>query len=85
MIIIGWGHRMTKVYGEMLATEECACCSNKVRRLIVRYRYFFTIFFIPVIPYETSHFMVCPICGYQMILLLNKPELMPDELIPIPN
>ena len=31
-------------------------------------RRWFTLFFIPVIPYESGHLMICPVCGHGMEL-----------------
>lgn len=62
MIIFGWGRRMTKDHGPGQGIL-CPNCRNNTRfHLIVR-RTWFTLFFIPVIPYETMYMEICPICS----------------------
>ena len=61
MIIFGWGRGKTKDHGAA-APLVCPQCRNQTF-----YRYFsvtkwMTLFFIPVIPYSTKHFLVCPVC-----------------------
>jgi hypothetical protein len=61
MIIFGWGRGKTKDHGAA-APLVCPQCHNQTF-----YRYFsvtkwMTLFFIPVIPYSTKHFLVCPVC-----------------------
>lgn len=63
MLIWGWGHRITKEFGEMNEVTICARCNNQIRRVILRDRTFFTLFFIPLIPYNTARLLVCPVCG----------------------
>ena len=62
MIIWGWGHQKTKVYGQLHETEICVNCNNEMNRVLLRDRTYFTLFFIPLIPYKTAYFSVCPIC-----------------------
>lgn len=62
MIIFGWGKRTVKQYG---ASEEKYCyhCNNQNRWAYRKDTTWFTLFFIPVIPYETVYIQVCPVCG----------------------
>ncbi len=63
MIIFGFGRRRVKDCGEG-ATYTCPNCHNTSRfRLLIR-RTWFTLFFIPVIPYETAYLELCPVCRY---------------------
>lgn len=62
MIIFGFSGR-TKDLGEAVPTE-CPRCHNQVFfHLMTRTRWF-SLFFIPLIPYSSRHLLVCPICGY---------------------
>ena len=63
MIIWGWGHLRTKTYGDMEDETLCDNCNNFVHKLICRSRTYFTLFFIPIIPYNTERQLVCPICN----------------------
>ena len=61
-IIWGIGHRTTKIAGIM--TESlCGRCNNRTARKLIKLTSWFTIFFIPVIPYSRQYLLVCPICG----------------------
>jgi hypothetical protein len=67
MIIFGWGHQTTKNIG---LTHEMPCgnCNNDTTFDLTRYRTWFTLFFIPVIPYENKYFLSCPICTRGVVL-----------------
>jgi hypothetical protein len=59
--IFGWGHRTIKNFGDTLV-QKCPICSHTSYLSLVRTRDWFTLFFIPVIPYETKYFLECPFC-----------------------
>jgi Fe2+ or Zn2+ uptake regulation protein len=61
-IIFGWGHQTIKQYGATLPIK-CPNCNNSVFLHLVQTRTWFTLFFIPVIPYESKHYLLCEICG----------------------
>jgi hypothetical protein len=61
MIVFGWGGGKPKDLGAAIPTR-CLRCNNDVT-----YRYYsvtkwFRLYFIPLIPYSTKHFLVCPTC-----------------------
>ena len=62
MIIFGWGHRTTNDFGPTLALN-CPNCKNDSWWHLVSYKTWFTLFFIPVIPYESEHLLLCEICS----------------------
>lgn len=62
MIIFGWGHQTEKKYGPTLPLT-CPNCNNRVFLLLVHLRVWFTLFFIPVIPYESRYYLLCEICS----------------------
>ncbi len=61
-IIFGWGRRTIRVLG-FTAAQPCANCRNTSQWKVVQVRRWFTLFFIPVIPYESRYFAMCPVCS----------------------
>ena len=66
-IIFGWNYPSSKNYGPTLPTK-CPHCGNDVFYHLLHKRLWFTLFFIPVIPYESKHYLLCNICsnGYEL-------------------
>lgn len=60
-IIWGWGKRTVALLGT-LGQEICPNCHNMVEMGYLRIRTWFTLFFIPVIPYSIKYIM-CPVCS----------------------
>lgn len=60
-ILFGFGHRTSKSYGSV-TQNICANCKNYVKREVVKFTSWFTLFFIPIIPYSTEYALCCPIC-----------------------
>lgn len=60
-IIYGFGKTTTKDFG-CLPTDHCTNCNNQIQKRLIRVRTWFTLFFIPIIPYRTRYFLICPIC-----------------------
>lgn len=60
--LFGWGHRTNKDFGPTLLTK-CPNCSNNAAWHLLRTRAWFTLFFIPVIPYESKHVLLCEVCS----------------------
>ncbi len=62
MFII-WGSRQTrKVFGSY-EQARCGRCNNVVSWQLIKVTNWFTIFFIPIIPYSSRYFEQCPICS----------------------
>lgn len=76
--IFGWGHQTIKSIG-VVFKNLCNHCHNEEYWIMTRIMTWFTLFFIPVIPYETKYFLSCPICKYG--LTLDDKQL--EELRPI--
>lgn len=76
MIIFGWGKRTFKELG---TTErvQCGRCNNVRPWKYKKMTTWFTLFFIPVIPYEMKYFKECPIC--KEAVLVNRAEAMGSE------
>lgn len=62
MIIFGWGRRTFHHAGAVLF-QRCPHCSNTGWFHLVTMRRWLTLFFIPVIPYEQHHMLLCPTCN----------------------
>ncbi len=62
MIIFGWGRRTFHRAGAVLF-QRCPHCSNTGWFYLVTVRRWLTLFFIPVIPYERQHMLLCPTCN----------------------
>lgn len=73
MIIYGWGRRTRKDEG-LSRAYTCNNCRNSNRFQLMTVKTWFTLFFIPVIPYNTKHVELCPVCKAGRTL--TKPELM---------
>ena len=61
-IIFGWGFTTTRVFGVVFPVL-CPNCHNEEFWVLRRIRRWITLFFIPVIPYESTHALMCPVCG----------------------
>ncbi len=66
MIIFGMRGR-TKDHGEAVPAE-CPRCHNRTFFHYVSRTRWFSLFFIPVIPVSTKHFIVCPVCNFAVAL-----------------
>lgn len=62
MIIWGWGRVTRKVIGPVFQKTCNYCNSTSIWQLCV-IRTWFTLFFIPIIPYGKRYCIVCPNCG----------------------
>jgi len=66
-VIVGWGRRTIQVLG-FTAARICTNCGNTTQWKVLRTRRWFTLFFIPVVPYSSSYHAICPVCsrGFQV-------------------
>ncbi len=62
MIIFGWRTIVTKL--GIVFKRLCDHCHNEEYWILNRVTKWFTLFFIPVIPYDSNYFFSCPICKY---------------------
>ena len=60
--IFGWGHQTVNDKGATMPLE-CPNCRNQVWYNLVATRSWFTLFFIPVIPYESHNYLLCQVCS----------------------
>ena len=61
MIIFGWGHKKNKNEGPVAKTR-CPNCHNEEFWDLITSRTYFTLFFVPLIPYASEAYLMCPIC-----------------------
>lgn len=60
--LFGWGHRTKKDYGQTLPMV-CPNCNNKCFWKLLHIKTWFSLFFIPVIPYESKNYLLCEVCS----------------------
>ena len=57
----------------------CGRCNNRTARKIMKLTTWFTLFFIPIIPYRRQYLLVCPICGQAQQLTKAEFESLAGE------
>jgi len=62
-----WGHRKVKSFGPTFK-HHCNHCDNDIFLELYKISTWFTLFFIPIFPYETYYHLICPICKYSFEL-----------------
>ena len=67
MIIFGWNFQTRKQIG-VFFKQVCGHCNNEEYWVLTRTITWFTLFFIPLIPYSIKYFLSCPICQYGLTL-----------------
>ncbi|MBU0666516.1 MAG: zinc-ribbon domain-containing protein [Nanoarchaeota archaeon] len=60
MILFGW---KTKPQVKGATKGKCFACKKLVQHAIVQVTHWFTLYFIPIIPYKKQLFVVCHNCG----------------------
>lgn len=60
--VFGWGRTTTSDEGPTVPLN-CPNCKNDTWYHLVAYRRWFTLFFIPVVPYSNHTMLVCPVCS----------------------
>ena len=63
MIIFGWNRQTIWTLGAVFR-QLCSNCHNEEYWVLIRRTTWFTLFFIPVIPYNTEWLLLCPVCKY---------------------
>ena len=61
MIIFGWGSGKVKNHGPALP-QTCPSCGHEGFLHYFTVTKWFRLYFIPIIPYSTKHFLACPVC-----------------------
>lgn len=63
MIIYGWGRQTRRTLG-IVGTTQCSHCNTTSDFHLVQRRTWFTLFFIPVIPYSSKYLVLCSRCEW---------------------
>ena len=63
MIIWGWGRQTRRTLG-VVGISKCSHCGATAEFHLVQRRTWFTLFFIPVIPYSSEHHVLCSSCEW---------------------
>ena len=64
MILFGWGFNTRKKIGVFM-TRECNLCNRVTEWILCKRTTWFTLFFIPIIPYNSDNCLECSHCkGY---------------------
>jgi hypothetical protein len=72
VVIFGFGAGQPEDQGEAVATV-CPNCHNQVVLHHVRSKKKVSLYFVPVVPYGTDDYLVCPVCSRGM--QLNRTQL----------
>src|ERR1035437_965395 len=73
MFIFGWGRQIRRDFGPTFK-RFCDHCHNERYWNLQSISIWFTLFFIPVIPYEFNYRLYCPVCEYGFDLVDEKFE-----------
>ena len=71
MLNFGWGGGPPKDFGPTVPST-CTNCQNQTVLHYVRTKKWFRLFFIPVFPYESQEYLLCPVCTRG--ITLNKEQ-----------
>lgn len=77
--IFGWGKLTKKIVGPMFE-RTCNYCNNTSIWQLSKDRTWFTLFFIPVIPYKTRYSISCPHCGSYLQITAEQFAAMKADL-----
>jgi hypothetical protein len=72
VVIFGWGAGKGEDLGEV-APCVCPNCNNQVFLHHVQSKKKVSLYFVPVVPYGTDHYLVCPVCSRG--LQISSPQL----------
>lgn len=61
MIVFGWGGGKVKNHGPALP-QMCPSCGHEGFFHYFTVTKWFRLYWIPIIPYSTKHFLACPVC-----------------------
>jgi hypothetical protein len=73
VIIFGWGGGKVKNHGPALP-QACGSCGHEGFLHYFTVTKWFRLYFIPIIPYSTEHFLACPVCtsGSELTTLAER-------------
>lgn len=70
-IFFGWGKQTIKKHGPVFK-NHCDRCNNEELWQLYTRKTWFTLFFIPVIPYSTEYIVACPVCSFGAVITEAK-------------
>ena len=70
VLIFGWGGGPVDDRGEV-APVRCPNCHNDVYFHQIHSTQQVSLFFVPVMPYGTDEYLVCPVCGHGLEIPLQ--------------
>ena len=73
VLIFGWGRGPVDDRGDV-APVRCPNCHNDVFLHKVQSTKRVSLFFVPVMPYGTDEYLVCPICGHGLQIRLEHQQ-----------
>jgi hypothetical protein len=82
LFIFGWGRTTVNDRGPLVFLK-CNVCSNEKYWHHLTVRKWFSLFFIPVVPYENNNLLLCPVCQRGMVELSNEMHQQALELGPV--
>jgi hypothetical protein len=74
VLIFGFGSGQPRDLGEVAPTT-CPNCHNEVYLHHVRSQKEFSLFFVPVVPYGSNEYLLCPICRHGLQLRSDQVAL----------
>jgi len=70
-LLFGWGKKTVKNYGDLFPMK-CPQCNNTVYYKLIKLTTWFSVFFIPIIPYEKKNLLMCGVCNNSTQLKRGK-------------
>lgn len=71
LVIFGFGHKKNEER-ELDFAEHCNRCNNSSRWKLHKISHWFSLFFIPLIPFKNEYWKSCPICRQGVKLNYDK-------------
>jgi hypothetical protein len=62
-VVYGWGKGTKETLGT-ISRSECSHCHKVADFHLVRRKTWFTLYFVPVLPYGDEHFVLCTNCEW---------------------
>jgi len=62
MFII-WGTKTTTSQIGCAGNQQCSRCGNIRNWVVIKKTSWFTLFFIPLIPFNSKYYVMCPVCN----------------------
>lgn len=82
MIIWGWGGGKPKDLGPAFPSQ-CSRCGREGFTRYFTVTKWFRLYFIPLIPYSTKHFLVCPVCTDANELTTKESRARAEQLVAV--